>query len=65
MPVILATTEAEISKIVVQSQPEQIVHETLSQKPIRKQGLQSFPTYRPWVQTLELQKKIYSLGRGA
>jgi hypothetical protein len=31
-PVILATQEAEIRKIEVQSQPRQIVHETLSQK---------------------------------
>jgi hypothetical protein len=32
MPVILAAQEAEIRRIVVQSQPRQIVHETLSQK---------------------------------
>jgi hypothetical protein len=32
MPVILATQEAEIRRIKVQSQPEQIVHETLSRK---------------------------------
>jgi hypothetical protein len=32
MPVILATQEAEIRRIGVQSQPRQIVHETLSQK---------------------------------
>jgi hypothetical protein len=32
MPVILATQEVEIRRIVVQSQPGQIVHETLSQK---------------------------------
>jgi hypothetical protein len=31
-PVILATQEAEIRRIVVQSQPRQIIHETLSQK---------------------------------
>jgi hypothetical protein len=30
MPVILATQEAEIKRIMVQSQPEQIVQETLS-----------------------------------
>jgi hypothetical protein len=32
MPVILATQEAEIRRITVQSQPGQIVHETQSQK---------------------------------
>jgi hypothetical protein len=32
MPIILATQEAEIMSIVVQSLPGQTVHETLSQK---------------------------------
>jgi hypothetical protein len=32
MPVILATQEAEIRRIEIQSQPGQIVHETLPQK---------------------------------
>jgi hypothetical protein len=32
MPVILATQEAEIRRVVVRSQPGQIVRETLSQK---------------------------------
>jgi hypothetical protein len=32
MPVILATQEAEIRRIAVQSQPRKIVHETLSRK---------------------------------
>jgi hypothetical protein len=32
MPVILATQEAEIRRIMVQSQPEQIVFETLFRK---------------------------------
>jgi hypothetical protein len=36
MPVIPATWEAEIRKIMVQSQPGQIVLETLSQKPLHK-----------------------------
>jgi hypothetical protein len=34
--VILATQEAEISRIMVQSQPRQIVHKTLSQKKKKK-----------------------------
>jgi hypothetical protein len=36
MPIILATQEAEIRRIVVQSQPGQIVCETLSQKTLQK-----------------------------
>jgi hypothetical protein len=32
MPVILVTQEAEIKRITVQSQTDQIVHKTLSQK---------------------------------
>jgi hypothetical protein len=32
MPVILATQEAEIRRIMVQSQTREIVHEALSQK---------------------------------
>jgi hypothetical protein len=36
MPVIPATQEAEIRKIKVQSQPSQIVHETVSQKTLHK-----------------------------
>jgi hypothetical protein len=40
MPVILDTQEAEIRRIAVQSQPGQIVHETLSQKyPTQKRDL--------------------------
>jgi hypothetical protein len=35
-PVILATQEAEIRRITVQSQPGQIVQETLSQKTLHK-----------------------------
>jgi hypothetical protein len=35
-PVILATQEAEIRRIAVQSQPRQIVHETLSRKTLHK-----------------------------
>jgi hypothetical protein len=32
MPVILAIQEAEIRRIIFQSQPQQIIHEPLSQK---------------------------------
>jgi hypothetical protein len=39
MPVILATQEAEIRRIIVRSQPRQIVQETLSQKTLHKKGL--------------------------
>jgi hypothetical protein len=38
-PVILPTQEAKIRRIVVRSQPGQIVHETLSRKPFTKIGL--------------------------
>jgi hypothetical protein len=38
-PVIPATQEAEIRRITVQSQPRQIVLETLSQKTLHKNGL--------------------------
>jgi hypothetical protein len=36
MPVILATQEADIRKIKVQSQPEQIVHKILAPKTLHK-----------------------------
>jgi hypothetical protein len=37
-PVILATQEAEIRRIMVQSQPGQVVHETLLKNPLQKKG---------------------------
>jgi hypothetical protein len=45
IPVILATQEAEIRRIKVQSQPKQIVLKILSPKYPSKKGL-----VRPWVQ---------------
>jgi hypothetical protein len=47
MPVILATQEAEIRRIAVQSQPKQIVCETTSKNPITKKGWWSGSTCRP------------------
>jgi hypothetical protein len=45
---ILATQAAEIRRITVQSQPGQIVHETLSQKkPTTKKGWWNGSKYRP------------------
>jgi hypothetical protein len=47
-PVILATQEAEIRRMEVQSQPGEIVHKTLSRKkPITKKGWWSGSRYRP------------------
>jgi hypothetical protein len=44
MSIILATQEAEIRRMVVQSQPRQIVLETLSQKKTyHKKGLVEWP----------------------
>jgi hypothetical protein len=55
MPVILATQEAEISRIVDQSQPGKIVCETLSRKkPIKKRAGRvtqgGAPEYKPQYQ---------------
>jgi hypothetical protein len=52
MPVILATQEAEIRRIAVQSQLGQIVHETLMKK-----GWWSSSRCRPQVQAPVLQKQ--------
>jgi hypothetical protein len=42
MPVILATQEAEIRRIMVQNQPRQRVCKTLSQKTHHRQGLEEW-----------------------
>jgi hypothetical protein len=47
MPVILATQEAEMRRIVVHSQPREIVHETLSRKYLTKKGWWSSSRCRP------------------
>jgi hypothetical protein len=39
MPVILVPLEAEVRRIMAQSQPKQTVCETLSQKNLHKKGL--------------------------
>jgi hypothetical protein len=57
-PIVLATQEAEIRRIVVGSQPGQIVWKTLSwKKPIPKKGWWSGSRCRPWVQSPVLQKE--------
>jgi hypothetical protein len=50
-PVIPATQEAESRRIGVQSQPRQIVPETLSQKHLHKKGLVE------WLQVKALSSK--------
>jgi hypothetical protein len=62
MPVILATQEAEIRWIEVQSQPRQIVHETLSQKTPSQtsaggvaQGV--CPEFKPWYRKKKKKRK--------
>jgi hypothetical protein len=42
MPVILASQETEIRRIVVQSQPRKIVHKTLSRKYPSQKGLEEW-----------------------
>jgi hypothetical protein len=46
-PETLATQEAEVRRIVVKSQPGEIVLETLSQKSLHKRGWWSGPRCRP------------------
>jgi hypothetical protein len=64
-PVILATQEAEIRRIKVQSQPGQIVHKTLSQKKKNhKRGLVEWLKLWALSPNPELQKKKFlKLGR--
>jgi hypothetical protein len=74
MCIILATQEAEIRSIVVQSQPRQIVCEILSQKkkkkktkPLpkkKKKRWWSGSTCRPWVQVPIAQKKEQNFRHG-
>jgi hypothetical protein len=57
-PVILATQEAEIRRITVQSQPRQTVHETpISKNLITKKGWGVAQGIRPQVQTPVQEKK--------
>jgi hypothetical protein len=46
-PIILATQEAEMRRIAVQSQPGQIVYETISKKSQHKKGLVEWLKCRP------------------
>jgi hypothetical protein len=66
-PVILATQEAEIRRIKVQSQPGQIIHETLSQKTLHKNragggGQGEGPEFKPQYHKKKKKKEMeYSL----
>jgi hypothetical protein len=61
MPVILATQEAEIRRIVVQSQPGQIVYETQSQKYQQQKGLVEWPEFKPqYHKKKETQPRVLS-----
>jgi hypothetical protein len=56
--VILATQEAEIRGIIVQSQPRKVAHKTLSQKYTTQERAGGVVQgVRPWVQAPVLQKK--------
>jgi hypothetical protein len=58
-PVIPATQEAEVRRIAVRSQPRQIVHETLDQKPFTKKGLAE------WLKVKALSSNPRALGVSA
>jgi hypothetical protein len=72
-PVILATQEAEIRRIVIQSHPGEIVHETLSRKnPSQKNGAGGVaqgvdPEFKPqyWKKKLLMPHIQYSLSHNA
>jgi hypothetical protein len=61
-PAILATREAEIRKIMVQSQPRQIVHKTLSQKNRTQKGLAEWLKVKALSSNPRTSKKKRSLG---
>jgi hypothetical protein len=58
MPIILATQEAEIRRITVESQPRQIVHEILSRKILHKNRAGESPEFKPQYHT---KKKIFEI----
>jgi acetolactate synthase small subunit len=58
MPVTLATEEAEIRRITIQSQPQQIVRETLSQKTHHKKGLVEWIKVKALSSNPSTEKKI-------
>jgi hypothetical protein len=62
MPVILATQEAEIMRIMVRGQPGQIVLETLSRKTHHKKGLVEWLKVEALSSSSSTIKKMECLG---
>jgi hypothetical protein len=60
-PTILATQESEIRRITVQSQPGQIVHETLSRKTLHRKRLGEWLKVKALSSSPSTRKKIIFL----
>jgi hypothetical protein len=63
MPVIVANQEAEIRRILVQSQSRQIVHETLSwKKAITEKGPWAYTEFKPSTTKKKKKGELWELG---
>jgi hypothetical protein len=62
MPITPVTQDAEIRRIMVQSQPREIIHETLSRKPFTKTiGLVAWPKVKVLNSSPSTEKKKKTL----